>query len=82
MRSSAGIVERKTAREGVSLGGRAVLFGIGVFLSQGRISAGVLPRIVGVAGVLLSAAAIGLVEIGMALWYRTRRTVASRRSQP
>ncbi len=82
MRSSIGVVHRKSARDGISLGGRAVLVGIGLFLSQGLGSAGVVARIVGVFGVLLSAAAIGLVEIGMALWYRTRRKVAARPTQP
>jgi len=45
----------------------------GLFLAGGLQSSFLLWRLVGVFGLLVFAAALGLVELAMALWYREQR---------
>ena len=52
---------------------RAVLMWFGLFLAGGLQSSFLLWRLVGVFGLLVFAAALGLVELAMALWYREQR---------
>ena len=49
---------------------------IGFVMSYGLFGSSVVARVAGLAGVVLFAAAIGLVEFVMALWYRWQRPAA------
>ena len=60
----------------MDLAGRWTLMAIGLVMSYGLFGSSVVARVVGLAGVVLFAAAIGLVELVMALWYRWQRSPA------
>ena len=60
----------------IGLVGRWTLMAIGFVMSYGLLGSSLVARVVGVAGVVLFAAAVGLVELVMALWYRSQRKLA------
>jgi hypothetical protein len=62
----------------IGLGGRLAIIALGVALMGGFRSDSLVGWIAGVVGVVLAVAAIGLVEVVMALWYRARRRLLAR----
>ena len=60
----------------ISVAGRWLLMAIGVVMSYGLLGASLVAHVVGLAGVLLFVAAIGLAELATALWYRWQRNPA------
>jgi len=57
----------------IGLGGRWTLMAIGLVMSYGLFGSSLVARVVGLVGIGLFAAAVGLVELVMALWYRSQR---------
>lgn len=55
------------------MGGRLAIIALGFALMSGFDSDSPGGWIAGVAGLVLALAAVGIVEVGMALWYRARR---------
>jgi hypothetical protein len=60
-------------RDDLGLWRRSVLMLFGLFLSAGLNSSSLFPQLLGVFGLLVFVAALGLVEWAMALWYREQR---------
>ena len=65
-------------RDDLGLWRRAVLMVFGLFLSAGLNSSSFFSQLLGLFGLLVFVAALGLVELAMALWYREQR----RHAQP
>lgn len=67
----------KRGRGEIGLPGRLAIMFIGVMLIGMFWSDSVIGKVAGVLGVVLFASAFGLVELAMAVWYRTRRARSS-----
>lgn len=60
----------------IDLAGRWTLMAFGFVMSYGLFGSSLVARVVGLVGVVLFAAAIGVVELVIALWYRWQRRPA------
>jgi hypothetical protein len=73
-----GWLKRQAAKPATTLGRVLVAYwGLGMMGAFAK--PGVTSYVIGVVGLVLAAGALGLIELGLALWYRSARRRSTRR---